>query len=171
MRVSIFVPLFAAAALAQESSSTDNHPQTHRLTETDSRGVVTGQPTVVTSIPDQPPAETSIPAQATSVGEVVNIPAVGTGVTTIIRADTARPNATETIVVSANKDTTVILSTVGQTTSTSPTGSGSRPTGSGAEESGTPTESDATESPGAAATMRAMAGSVVGFGAFVAAFL
>jgi hypothetical protein len=183
MRASILIPVFAAAVFAQESSSTDDaHPQTSFLTQTNSLGVVTGMPSVATSQPPAELAETSIPALATSVGDAASIPAIGTGLVTLVQQGTAGVNSTQTIVVSANNSTTMVLTTigVGQSSATgteaTPTGTGANPSQSGGnddgEESGSATGSDGPASTGAAATMRAVAGSgIVGMGAFIAALL
>ncbi|ORY02365.1 hypothetical protein BCR34DRAFT_574197 [Clohesyomyces aquaticus] len=178
MRSSIMLsaPIFAVAALAQSGS-------TSRLTETNSLGVVTGMPAAATSIPAQPPVVTSQPAVATSVGLPAGIPAVGPGLTTLILAGTASANSTRTVVVSANNSTTIIIeptpsksgasgvvtNSAGQTVS-GPAGTnsqGARTNSAGQTVSGPATAS----STGAAATMRAVAGGLVGAGAFVAAFL
>lgn len=171
MRASIIVPVFAAAVLAQESSS-DDFPQTSFLAQTNSLGVVTGQPPAATSQPSQPPVNTQQPSQATDVGVPASLPALGTGLHTIVRPGTAGVNSTQTIVVSANNSTTVVVSST-----PTPSGTGTETeanptqTGDEEEESGSPTGSDAPSSSAAAATMRAIAGSVAGVGAFMAAFL
>ncbi|KAF2468659.1 uncharacterized protein BDR25DRAFT_315666 [Lindgomyces ingoldianus] len=179
MRASIFIsaPIFAIAALAQDSSSSvDAFPQTSRLTQTNSLGVITGQPAAATSIPDQPPAVTSQPAVATSVGEANNVPAGLSGINTILLPGTAGANSTRTLVVSANNSTTVTLTNATPSGSGGASGSAGTVTGTGAGASGTGRASasgsgTAAKSTGAAATMRAVAGSVAGVGAFVAAFL
>lgn len=187
MRASIIIPVFAAAVFAQSESSQsgDDFPQTSYLTQTNSLGVVTGQPGVETSIPDQPPADTSIPdqppvntaqpSQATDVGVPASLPALGSGIYTIPVQGTAGPNSTQTLVVSANNSTTVVLSQqTPKPSGSDASGTGANPTetgGDGEEETGTPTGSDAPSSSAAAATMRAIAGSVAGVGALMAAFL
>lgn len=168
-------PIFAAAALAQ-SSTGDDFPQTTFLQQTNSLGVVTGQPAPATSIPDQPSAVTTQPPQDLSQPPVETIPAVGTGVNTILIPGPS--NTTRTLTVSANNSTTVILSPTRASTSNKPatgTDSAGRPTGT--DSNGNPTTGTAADSTasatstGAAATMKAMAGSVIGIGAFAAAFL
>lgn len=178
MRASIFVSAaaFAAGAFAQ-SSSGDDFPQTSFLQQTDSLGVVTGQPAPATNIPNQPPAETNIPALDTSVGIPASIPAVGSGIQTIAVPGTA--NTTRTLVVSANNSTTVVLgdpTSAGGSRSAAATGTDGKPittgaTRTGSEASGSETSGTGAQSTGAAATMRAVAGGVAGVGAFVAAFL
>lgn len=183
MRASFFVPVFALAAFAQDESSSaaptvpsftgDAFPQTSFLQQTNSLGVVTGQPAVETSIPSQPENPNSQPAVATSVGEAASIPAVGTGIHTIVLGNP--DNSTRTLVVSANNSTTVVL---GNPTSKGASGSGASATTTGGDSTGTgasgATGASGTgnpESTGAAANVRALAGSLVGAGAFVAAFL
>ncbi|KAF2108497.1 hypothetical protein BDV96DRAFT_587291 [Lophiotrema nucula] len=176
MRASIFIsaPIFAAAALAQSesSSSVDAFPQTSYLQQTDSRGVVTGMPAVATSIPSQPAAASSIanlPPAVTTQPLPASIPAVGTGLHTIIIGGPS--NTTQTLVVSANNSTTIIVPTA---SSASSGASGAQTTGgaSGSGPSGSATGSaTGAQSTGAAPTMAALAGSFVGLGAFVAAFL
>jgi hypothetical protein len=101
MRASVFYSaVFAAAASAQSvslvlpqvgsnhdlnasQSSVDPYPQTTQLQFTNSLGVVTGQPAVVTSIPGQPAVVTQIPTQpavVTSQPLPADVPAVGPGV-------------------------------------------------------------------------------------------
>jgi hypothetical protein len=187
MRSSIMLsaPIFAIAALAQDSSSSiDAFPQTSRLTETNSLGVVTGMPGAATSIPAQPSVITSQPAVATSVGLPAGIPAVGPGLTTLILAGTVSANSTRTVVVSANNSTTIIIeptpsksdgasgvvtNSAGQTVSSL---KGTNSQGAFTNSAGQTVSGPATaSSTGAAATMRAVAGGLVGAGAFVAAFL
>lgn len=156
--------------LTTPQSSVDPFPQTNLLAQTNSLGVVTGQFSVATAIPTQPAADTEQPPAATDVGTVETIPAVGTGVHTLtLPGPASNVNATRTIVVSANNSTTVVLSAATSTGAvfTSPGASGaSRTPGS----SGSPTGSGAPQqSTGAAAQV--VAGSFLGFGAFLAAFL
>ncbi|KAH7385783.1 hypothetical protein BKA66DRAFT_569617 [Pyrenochaeta sp. MPI-SDFR-AT-0127] len=176
MRASTFFASAAAFAVASaQSSSIDPFPQTAQLAQTNSLGVVTGiptQPAVATNQPALPPAVTSQPP-------VNSIPAVGTGIHTLLLPGPAsNVNGTQTVVVSANNSTTVILGAPTSAGAT-PTGSGAAASGSGASgsagasRSGSATGSGAaTQSTGAAASnVKAAAGSLVGFGAFVAAFL
>lgn len=86
MRTTFALAAFVAAAFAQSEtvsssshavdqstkltiaqSSVDPFPQTSYLAQTNSLGVVTGQPAAATSIPDQPAADTSIPTQPAAV--------------------------------------------------------------------------------------------------------
>jgi hypothetical protein len=136
---------------------------------------IPSQPAVVTQIPSQPAVVTAIPSQAaivTSQPLPANIPAVGPGVHTLVLAGTGSMfNQTRTVVVSANNSTTVeILPTPSGSAASGSmitTGSGAmRPSGS---QTGT---GAAQQSTGAAvANVQLAAGSVFGFGAFVAAFL
>jgi len=176
MRTSIFVSVaaFAAAAIAQDSTTTvDPFPQTSFLTQTGSGGVVTGQPTLITS---QPPVFTSQPAVATSVGTAANIPDLGPGLHTYVIG--IGTNSSTTVVFSANVNGSTSFVTPPATSSSSGAGF------TGTDGKVTPTSSQATgtdgkpvssttgaRSTGAAATMHAVAGSVVGLGAFAFAFL
>ncbi|CBX92729.1 hypothetical protein IAQ61_005902 [Plenodomus lingam] len=177
MRSSIFV---SAAAFALASAQTpDSFPQTAYLTQTNSLGVVTGGPAVVTAIPSQPAPDTSIPAQppvVTSQPIPDNIPAVGTGLHTLILPGTGSAfNQTRTVTVSANNSTTIILTP--STTSSGPDATGSGASGSGATRSGAQTGSQtgsgatASATGAAARNFNAAAGGILGFGAFMAAFL
>ncbi|KAH7130810.1 hypothetical protein B0J11DRAFT_613371 [Dendryphion nanum] len=172
MHAAIFVPIFAAAALAQSgSSSIDPFPQTSFLQQTNSLGVVTGQPPVATSIPSAAVPNVSQPPAVTTQPPAASIPALGTGIHTIIQGIPGT-NQTTTLVVSINNSTHSIVTPA---TSSAGSGSGSgavttgtgRATGSGASGSA----ATGTNQPGAAATMKAMAGGLVGAGALMAAFL
>jgi hypothetical protein len=185
MRASVFYSAaFAAAASAQSvfQSSVDPFPQTSLLAQTNSLGVVTGmfpvatsqpsQPAAVTQQPGVPAAVTSQPAVVTSQPLPADIPAVGPGVHTLTLPGTgANFNQTRTVVVSANNSTTVQI----QTSTPVASGSGSAgASGSGARASGSgsPSGSNAPAASGnSAANVKVAAGSVLGFGAFVAAFL
>lgn len=186
MRASAFVSVsaFAAAALAQGSSSTiDAFPQTSFLTQTGSGGVVTGQPTLATSIPpvftSQPPVVTSQPPVATSVGVPAVIPDLGPGLHTYVVGQGT--NSSTTIVFSANVNGSTSFVTPPATSSSSDAGftgtdgrvtpTPSQPTGTDGKPLSNSPSPTGPQSTGAAATMRAVAGSVVGLGAFVAAFL
>lgn len=182
MRASIFFSAAFAAAASAQSSSVDPFPQTSLLQQTDSRGVVTGQFPVATSQPGQPALNTQQPGQpalVTSQPLPANIPAVGSGVQTLLLPGTGSAfNSTRTVVVSANNSTTVVLNTGAASASNSARASGASTTpasGSGsarASGSGSPTGSGSPQnSQGAAANVKAAAGSVLGFGAIVAAFL
>ncbi|KAH7414250.1 hypothetical protein DE146DRAFT_639743 [Phaeosphaeria sp. MPI-PUGE-AT-0046c] len=177
MRASVFYSAAFAAAASAQSSSIDPYPQTNLLAQTNSLGVVTGQfsqPPVVTQQPTQPAVVTSQPAVVTTQPVPADIPAVGTGITTLVLAGTGSAfNTTRTIVVSANNSTTVQLVTStpasGSAGASGATGSGgSRVSGSGASgASGT----GAPASTGAASALQIASGSFFGFGAIVAAFL
>jgi hypothetical protein len=201
MRASIFYSAaFAAAASAQSvsfhwdptsaepnltasQSSVDPFPQTSLLQQTDSRGVVTGmfpvatsqpsQPAAVTTQPGQPAAVTTQPAVVTTQPAPADIPAVGPGLHTLVLPGTGSSfNQTRTVVVSANNSTTVQIQTSTPAASgadasgSGASGSGPRRSGSGASGSASP-----SATPGAAANVKVAAGSLVGFGAIVAAFL
>lgn len=189
MRTAFAVSAFVAAAFAQSvcsspsmvdqstkltlvQSSVDPFPQTTYLQQTNSLGVVTGMPAVDTVIPSQPAVVTSQPAADTSVGLPASIPAIAPGsVYTIPVA--AGSNTTKTYVLSANNSTTLILNaaTSGSAASNSANPTGASATGSGrASGSGSQTASGTgAASTGAASTLAA--GSLLGLGAFVAAFL
>lgn len=166
-----------------DQSSVDAFPQTSYLQQTDSRGVVTGQPAVETSQPAadssqpaQPAADTSIPLLQTSLPAGVSIPAQASGIHTVVIP--LGNNSTTQVVVSANNSTTIIYNqptaTGAQTTGANGSGRPSgRPSGSGSEESGSPTGTGsgakASDSPGAAANVQVAAG-FLGAG-LLAAFL
>ncbi|KAJ6277991.1 hypothetical protein J3E71DRAFT_12878 [Bipolaris maydis] len=184
MRASIFVSAvaFALASAQDSSSSADPFPQTSFTTETNSLGVVTGMPPVDTSIANQPNPVTNQPAVVTSQPLPANIPAVGPGVYTLTLGGTgtgSAVNQTRTVTVSANNSTTVVLAP--STTASSPdaTGSGASGSGSGASRSGSGSGAGASatgsggrpDSTGAASNVKVAAGSLMGFGAFMAAFL
>ncbi|OAK98689.1 hypothetical protein IQ06DRAFT_327232 [Phaeosphaeriaceae sp. SRC1lsM3a] len=182
MRASVFYSAAFAAVASAQSSSVDPFPQTSLLAQTDSRGVVTGmfpvatsqpqQPAAVTNQPGQPAVVTSQPAVVTTQPAPANIPAVGSGITTLVLQGTGSAfNQTRTVVVSANNSTTVEL-----VRSTPASGSGAGATGSGASGSGSRPSGSAsgTGSPastGAASPLQIASGSLIGFGAIFAAFL
>jgi hypothetical protein len=164
------------------TSSVDNYPQTSYLKQTNSLGVVTGMPAVftsqpsaavaITSQPGQPAVVTSQPAVVTSQPLPAEIPAVGPGLHTFTLPGTGSMfNQTRTIVVSANNSTTMQI----QTSTPVASGSGSAASGSGARASGsgsaTRSGAAASQSANAANNMKVAAGSILGFGAFVAAIL
>jgi hypothetical protein len=184
MRASVFYSAAFAAAASAQSSSVDPFPQTSLLAQTNSLGVVTGmfpvntqqpsQPAVVTNQPGQPAAVTSQPAVVTTQPAPADIPAVGPGVHTLTLPGTGSMfNQTRTVVVSANNSTTVQIQTSTPAASGSgagasgASGTGPRPSGSNASGSG----SSPTNTPGAAANVKVATGSLLGFGAIVAAFL
>jgi hypothetical protein len=181
MRASTFFSAAFAAAVSAQSSSIDAFPQTTLLRGTNSLGVVTAQPpvatsqpAVITAQPSQPAVVTQQPGQpaiVTSQPLPADIPAVGPGIHTLILPGTGSLfNTTRTVVVSADNSTTVQL----QTSTPAASGSGmatsgsGRVTGTGGSATGTGVPQN---SQGAAANVKAAAGSVLGFGAFVAAFL
>jgi hypothetical protein len=151
-------------------SSVDPFPQTNQLTQTNSLGVVTGQPPVATSQPAQPPADTNIPNQDTDVGTAVTIPAVGTGVHTLtLGGASGNVNGTRTLVVSANNSTTVVLGAPSTASASATSGAGA--SGSGrASGSGSPTGSGSPQQSTNAAVAN-IAGTFAGMGAIIAAFL
>lgn len=175
-----FTAAFAAVASAQSSQqSVDAFPQTSYLQQTNSLGVVTGMPAAATSQPGQPAVVTNQPGQpavVTSQPLPANIPAVGSGITTLILPGTGSMfNQTRTVVVSANNSTTVEIKPTPSGSGAGASGSGASATGSGAtgsRASGSPTSSSGSSASGnAAANVKVAAGSFVGFGAIVAAFL
>jgi hypothetical protein len=167
MRSTFFVSAAILAVASAQSSSVDPFPQTNQLTQTNSLGVVTGQPAVATSQPALPPADTVQPPAATDVGTVVTIPAVGTGLHTLtLGGVSGNVNGTRTITVSANNSTTLIL---GATNSASITATGSGASGSG-KASGSPTGSGSPQQSTNAAIANAVGG-FAGMGALLAAFL
>jgi hypothetical protein len=165
-------------SIKDSSSSIDPAPQTTFLTQTNSLGVVTGMPAADTSIATQPDAVTTQPAVVTTQPAPADIPAVGPGVHTLTLAGTgtgSMVNSTRTVTVSANNSTTVAI--VATPTSSDADATGSGASGSGADASGSGADASRTgtgangASTGAAVNVKAAAGSIVGFGAFMAAFL
>jgi hypothetical protein len=129
------------------------------------------QPAVVTAIPSQPGVVTSQPAVVTTQPAPADIPAVGPGVHTLTLPGTGSMfNQTRTVVVSANNATTVQVMTStpkssgADATGSDASGTGPRRSGSGAS------GSSPSATPGAAANVK-VAGSLLGLGAVVAAFL
>jgi hypothetical protein len=182
MRASVFVSAITfAVASAQSSASTsiDPAPQTSYLAQTNSLGVVTGMPAAASNVGTQPAAVTSQPAVVTAQPVPADIPAVGPGVHTLTLAGTGTGslvNSTRTVTVSANNSTTVAL--VASTTSSNAVATGSNgATLSGSRGASGASGSSATGSgsrpaaTGAAVSVKAAAGSIVGFGAIMAAFL
>ncbi|KAJ4367449.1 hypothetical protein N0V83_007032 [Neocucurbitaria cava] len=176
MRSSIFVSAVAFAVASAQSSSVDPFPQTSLLAQTNSLGVVTGQPPVATSQPTQPAANTvqpNLPSAVTTQPLVNSIPAVGTGVHTLLLPGPAsNVNSTQTVVVSANNSTTVVLApaTASDASATGSGGSSGSKT-SGASGSATGSGSASSSTGAAAHNVKAAAGGLVGVGAFLAAFL
>lgn len=176
MRSSIFVSAAVVAVASAQSSSVDPFPQTSLLTQTNSLGVVTGMFPVATSIgaiPTQPDAVTNQPAVVTSQPVPADIPAVGPGVHTLTLPGTGSMfNTTRTVTVSANNSTTLVVAPATSANSANPSGSGASGA-SRASGSGSPTGSGAASASTGAAVpnVKVAAGSLVGFGAFMAAFL
>ncbi|PVI07113.1 hypothetical protein DM02DRAFT_649055 [Periconia macrospinosa] len=180
MRSYVFVSAFAAAVAAQASSNSDAYPQTSYLQQTNSLGVVTGMPAAASSQPNQPAAASSQPPLVTSLPPYITIPAVGNSGIHTITQGIPGTNQTATFTVSAANSTTAVIgapaSASGSDASGSGSGSGSATgsrsgsnpsgSGSGSNQSGSPTGSS-----GAAAPTMKVAGSLIGAGAFVAAFL
>ncbi|MCJ1259243.1 ADAM metallopeptidase with thrombospondin type 1, motif [Lignoscripta atroalba] len=190
MRSSIIFALpFAAVALAQSStvvsvtevtdgqvqatSTTYTNPFTSFLSQTDSLGVVTGQPSVVTS---QPSVFTSQPVAETSQPSVITVPA---GAPTLVGTVTdAFVTGTLATVVISGSGLPVAGNTSGNTTvSTQPTPSGTVTTrtssgGASSAAAGTAGSSSpaTTTSAGGASMLQPVLG--LGFaGALFAAFL
>jgi len=176
MRASVVYSAAFAAVASAQSSSVDPFPQTSLTVLTNSQGVITGQFPLVTSQPGQPAVVTQQPGVVTSQPLPADIPAVGSGVHTLLLPGTGSAfNQTRTVVVSANNSTTVQLvqSPTAASGSARVSGSGSAgasgASGASASRSGSATGAP-TQSQGAAAGIK-VAGSFVGFGAFVAALL
>jgi hypothetical protein len=132
-------------------------------------------PAVATSQPSQPSQALTQPEKATSVGVAATIPDLGPGLHTW-QAGTGT-NSTTLIVFSQNVNGSTSFAPIPTPTPSGDagvTGTDGVVTPTGADGSlittaaGTGTKASST---GAAATMRAVAGSVVGVGAFMAAFL
>jgi len=141
---SSFLVTLAISALASAQATTNY------LTQTNSLGVVTGQPPVATVIP-------GIPAAVTSQPLVASIPALANGTTTLTHA-----NQTYTVFVSGSV-TSLITRASTSAGASGASGSGARnATGSGAS---------GAASTGAAATGSIAAGALVMAGGVFAAFL
>jgi hypothetical protein len=168
------VPWKQSLICCKDSSSVDY------LTQTNSLGVVTGMPAVETSIASQPAAVTTQPAVVTEQPAAIttqpapaDIPAVGPGVHTLTLAGTgSMVNSSRTLTVTANNSTTLALvaatTSSGADSTNSADATDSDASGSKASKSASGTGSAAT---GAAVNVKAAAGSILGFGAFMAAFL
>ncbi|KAJ5561868.1 hypothetical protein N7461_000629 [Penicillium sp. DV-2018c] len=120
MRFSIVFTALSAIALAQAQSTTesvDAHPATKYLTETNSLGVVTGQPSLFTSqaaaVTSQEPAA-SIPAGMTA-------PVVGPNATQTTLVTTTATNTVTGVTTSGtgSSKTTATFTSTGTTTGTS----------------------------------------------------
>jgi hypothetical protein len=147
--LTIIISALVALASAQDGVSvvSVSNPNTQFLTETDSNGVITGQPTVATSQPDQPAVVTSQPP-------IASLPALPDGLTTLTFNN-------HTYTVSVNGNQTSFVSTT-STSSKAASGTGAGASGTGASSS---------TSKGAAATGKAAAGALLGAAGLVAALL
>jgi hypothetical protein len=155
--LTLFTALLVATVSAQSTDTTSttsipySNPLTSFLTQTDSNGVVTGQPTLVTSQPAEYTDQVS-PASIYA--------GLSQGLNTVVAG-----NRTMTVEVSGSVTSVVTPTpTVAQTTSASG-GTGS----SGGSSTASATESG--KSSGAAAVARMGAGALVGAGAVFAVFL
>lgn len=150
----------------KHSANTQRQPATQYLTQTNSLGVVTGQPTLsngaVATV-----AETSQPALAT-------IPAgLPTGINTVYIG--GGNQTASSFLVSVGSSTTVVVGS----TSTGTTGTGASPTGGNDDESSTGTsnepsgtDSSSSETSSSAANANVLvSGAIFGLGALFAALL
>lgn len=170
----ILAAAFAAAVSAQDASASASttststppysNPNTQYLTQTNSVGVVTGMPSVVTSQPAGGVAITTQPAVVTTQPILATIPAgLSTGLNTI-------PYGNTTVTVSMSGSITSIIS-ASKTTATSGSGAAASGSGASASGSGTATGASSSSSAGAGAHIKA-GGAALGFaGAMFAAFL
>ena len=148
--------LLAAAVSAQETNSTEptvsySNLETLYTTETNSLGVITGQPTPVTTQPGQPAVVTSEPAAASIYA------GLSQGLNTVVVG-----NSTLTVDVNGNQ-TSVVTST-----STAPSSAAS----AGTTGSGTATaSSSSTKSSSGAATIKLASGALAGAAGVFALFL
>ena len=152
--IALFAALLVATVSAQSQSTTTptsipySNPETSFLTQTNSLGVITGQPTLVTSEPIESTAEL-LPASIYA--------GLSQGLNTVIAG-----NMTMTVDVSGSMTSVVTPTpTVAQTTG------GSTETSS----SNTASATASGKSSGAAAVARMGAGALVGAGAVFAVFL
>ncbi len=162
----------AMISILTVQQSVDPFPQTSFLAQTNSLGVVTGMPAVATSIPAMPPAQNSQPGVVTSQPAVATIPAVGTTgiVTLLLPGPSTNVNSTQTLIVSANNSTTIILNSP-NTASASASGSGAKGSNGASGAGASPTSSGSGGKASNAAGVNAAAGGFIGAAAFVAAFL
>jgi hypothetical protein len=156
MRLLALLPLALAALIsAQDTNSTTSIPYSNAatsfLTETDSNGVVTGQPTLPAAVTSQPSAAI-VPAGFTS------------GVTTVTAG-----NSTYTVSV-GNGVTSLVRSTPTPTTQVTAAGSGSG-SGSGASASGSSASASSSSGAAAAGHIKAGVGALAAAGGFFAIFL
>jgi uncharacterized membrane protein YgcG len=162
MRASTIISAVAFAALSVAESSVTSipysNPATSYLTQTDSNGVITGQPSVATSMPG---AVTTQPGVVTSQPDAASIPALSSGMNTVVMG-----NRTQTYNV-VNNSTVLVTPTPTAATTTGGSGSGS---GSGSSGSKTGSGSSSTSS-GAADNIKLASGALAGAGAVFALFL
>jgi len=130
---------------------------TNFLTETNSLGVVTGQPSVVTSIPDQPGAVTTQPIVASVYAGLT------TGLNTVVLGN-------RTATVSIGSGVTSVLTPVPTTASTAGGAAGTNVAGGSGTATGSATKASSSGS-SAAGHLKAGAGALLGAGAMFVAFL
>lgn len=154
----------AALVSAQDTNVTSSvpysNPATTLLTQTDSNGVITGQPA-------QPTIITSQPAGVTTQPSVALVPAGFQGTTTLIYG-----NSSMTVAVNGNQ-TSLITRTPTPTTQTSAetSGTGAAESGSSASGSGSGSSASASSTGNAAAHMKAGGAALVAAGGFFAIFM
>ncbi|KAF2762062.1 hypothetical protein EJ05DRAFT_472994 [Pseudovirgaria hyperparasitica] len=162
------VALMCAGALAQDSAVSSvpyTNENTKYLTQTNSLGVVTGQPAVVTSQPDLVTSQPQNPAVVTTQPPAASIPAgLSDGLHTLNYGNS-------TFVVSVNTEASIssVVTPTPSPTETSGENGGDEESGSPSGASGTGAEP--TSSQGAAAGFKAAGGALVGAGALFAALL
>jgi hypothetical protein len=153
--LAFFAALLVATVSAQSSESTTSipysNPATAFTTQTDSNGVITGQPTLVTSQPAQDTAQVEPASIYAGLSQGLNTVIVG--------------NRTMTVDVSGS-----VTSVVTPTPTVAPTTNAATDTSSSSG-SNTASASASGKSSGAAAVARMGAGALVGAGAVFAVFL
>jgi hypothetical protein len=152
--LAFFAALLVATVSAQSTSTTEipySNPATSFLTQTDSNGVITGQPSLVTSQP-VPSTEQLEPASIYA--------GLSQGLNTVVAG-----NMTMTVDVSGS-----VTRVVTPTPTVAPSTDGATGTSSSGE-SNTASASASGKSSGAAAVARMGAGALVGAGAVFAVFL
>lgn len=166
MKLLVTLALLAATMVtAQETNTTSvssvpySNPETSYTTETNSLGVITGQPTPVTTQPGLPAAVTSQPAAASIYA------GLSQGLNTVIAG-----NRTLTVNVSGNSTSVVTPTPTTQSTLTTNTASGTTGTGS-ASGSKTGSSSSSTSSGAAADVVKMASGALVGAAGVFALFL
>jgi len=182
--------LLALASLAAAGTKVSN-PETSLLTQTNKHGVVTGQPaqpTVDTSIPSQPPAETNVGTAASippGLPKGINTVPIGTDQTLIVSVaskttevisditsapeNTAHPSPRPSVVTTKGGSNSGNSGNSGKPSQGS--GSGSQ-TGKGSDnstKSGSGKGSETT--PNAASNLNVAGGAMLGAAGLVAAFL